>query len=260
LGVFLTEPARSPYDLSFNLFGFPVRVHPGFFVLPVVFGGSAAGAAENPGVLILIFMMVFFVSILVHELGHSLALRYFGVPSRIVLYWMGGLAIHENSAWGGRQLTPNQQIVVSLAGPLAGFSLAAVVVGVVLALGGTLVFQVLGMFPMLTGNWTGTAIESNSSLQILFGVALFCNIVWNLLNLAPVLPLDGGRVCQELCTKADYSNGMRNALMISMIAGGLIAFLGFMSRDNFVGIFFALLAISAWMTLQQISGRGRGVW
>ena len=80
--MLLAEPGKSHYDFSFNIFGFPVRVHPGFFILPVVFGASGAGQAENPGAMILIYIIVLFVSILVHELGHAIAFRYY----RCLLY------------------------------------------------------------------------------------------------------------------------------------------------------------------------------
>ena len=259
--MILTEPRNSPYDLSFNFLGFPVRVHPGFFVLPVIFGSGSLEGSDNPGVVVLIFIMAFFISILVHELGHAVALRYFGVPSRIVLYWMGGLAIHDTGGWGSQQrLTHNQQIVVSLAGPASGFMLAALVVGIVFALGGSITFYWDRIFPMLIPVFSDTAIDGNIHLKMLFYVMLFCNIVWNILNLAPVIPLDGGRVVQEMCVKADYSNGLRYALTISVVAGGLIAFMGFSFGDSFIGIFFALMAISAWMTLQQMMGRGQGRW
>ena len=63
-----------------------------------------------------------------------------------------------------------------------------------------------------------------------------------------------------MCIKADYNSGIRNSLMISVGAGAVIAFMGFSIGDRFVGIFFALMAISAYMTLQQMSGRGQGRW
>ena len=74
----------------------------------------------NAGVGILLVIVLFFVSVLIHELGHTLAFRYFGVPSYIVLTWMGGLAVPgSGNIWGrqsSRSLDSNQQIVVSLAG------------------------------------------------------------------------------------------------------------------------------------------------
>ncbi|MGI9516153.1 MAG: hypothetical protein ACR2NP_03830, partial [Pirellulaceae bacterium] len=186
--MFLNEPARTSYDFSFNLFGFPVRVHPGFFVLPFVFGAQfAQGGAQNAGVVVLIFIMVFFVSILVHELGHTFALRYFGTPSHIVLYWFGGLAIH-GTGWGSqKRLSSNQQIVVSLAGPFAGFALAGVFAVAVIALGGQLVFMWSGLFPIVFPDLQETALAGNQSMGIFIYVGLFCNIFWNILNLAPVL-------------------------------------------------------------------------
>jgi len=259
--VFLNEPPKSHYDFSFNLFGFPVRVHPGFFILPLVFGAGAAGQASNPGVLILIFAMVFFVSILVHELGHAFALRFFGVPSRVVLYWMGGLAIHESGGWGGQtSINPDKQIVVSLAGPFAGFALAAITVGIIFALGGDVQFGWQGLFPQAVPDLSETSLAGNESMFHLFWITLFCNIVWGVLNLAPVLPLDGGRVCEQLCIKSNYQTGLRTALMISVVAAAIIALAGFAFKDNFIGIFFAIMGISAWMTLQQMMGRSQGRW
>lgn len=258
--MFLNEPPSTAYDFSFNLFGFPIRVHPGFFVLPVVFGAGLAGSAPNPGVVLLIFAIVFFVSILIHELGHSIALRFFGVPSRIVLYWFGGLAIHESGFGNHRRLNNDQSIVVSLAGPLAGFGLAAILVGIIYAMNGSISFQMNGMFPMLIPDMSQTAVAGNQSMILLFWIGLFCNIVWGVLNLAPVLPLDGGQVCREVCLKFDSHNGLKTALMISVGAAAVIALIGFSTRDSFMGIFFAFMGISSYMTLQQMSLRGGGRW
>jgi len=72
-----------------------------------------------------------FVSILVHELGHAFTMRYFGQDARVVLYMMGGLAIPESSPWrassGRRVRGPLSQILISAAGPGAGFLLAGLV-------------------------------------------------------------------------------------------------------------------------------------
>ena len=115
--MFLSEPKRTGYDLNFSLLGFPCRVHPAFFILPLLFGRSFVGGANpvNTGVGLVLIAALFFVSILVHELGHAIAFRRFGIDSRIVLYWMGGLAIPDSgNPWGGRSnsrsLTSNQQL------------------------------------------------------------------------------------------------------------------------------------------------------
>jgi len=259
--VLLSEPQKSPYDFSFNAFGFPVRVHPGFFILPLVFGAGSAGSGGNPGVIVLIYCMVLFASILVHELGHAIAFRIYGVRSRVVLYWMGGLAIPETSGWGAQpQLTPRQKIIVSVAGPLAGFVLAALLVGIVFAVGGKLAFGWMGMFPMVIPDLNATSLAGNMPLAILFGAGLFFNLIWGAVNLVPVYPMDGGQVARELCTLADYQNGLRNSLVISVVVAAILAFLGFATRSQFVGILFAVLGVQSWMTLQQMFGRGRGRW
>ena len=95
----------------------------------------------------LIFAIVVFVSILVHELGHALAFRRYGTASRIVLYHFGGLAIPEESPWGESQWRlsddrpERNEIVISLAGPVAGFLLAAVVIGAVRLAGHKLLWE-----------------------------------------------------------------------------------------------------------------------
>jgi len=98
--------------------------------------------APNTGVALLIVTLVFFVSILFHELGHAWAFKFYGIDSRIVLHWMGGLAIPESNSWrgGGRpaNLTPMQQVVVSIAGPLANVALAIAMLGIGIAIGGKL--------------------------------------------------------------------------------------------------------------------------
>ena len=70
--VLLSEPGKTAYDLKFNLLGFPCRVHPAFFVLPVLFSRSfVSGNEMNVGLGVIIIAAVFFLGVLVHELGHT---------------------------------------------------------------------------------------------------------------------------------------------------------------------------------------------
>ena len=78
----LAEPNRTPYDLNFRLFGFPVRIHPLFWLGAVLLGGWTFDLGLEYAA---IWVAVVFVSILVHELGHAIAFRTFGVDSHIVL-------------------------------------------------------------------------------------------------------------------------------------------------------------------------------
>ena len=80
--LLLGEPQPTAYDLNFNVLGFQVRIHPLFWLLALIF--SSGGGRPDPS-LILIGIPAILVSILVHELGHALAMRYYGQNARIVL-------------------------------------------------------------------------------------------------------------------------------------------------------------------------------
>src|SRR5262249_39113976 len=151
--VFLLEPDPTPFDLRFRIFGVPVRVSPWFWVLSAVLGWRFF---DRGGVGLLgLWVGCVFVSILIHELGHVAAFRWFGVPSHVVLYPFGGLAIptHEPPHRSDR-------IIVALAGPAAQLVLYALVrVADVTLLGGE------GQSPLL-----GVAV----------GMLLFINLYWPL--------------------------------------------------------------------------------
>ncbi len=119
--MLLGHVQETPYDLRFSMFGIPVRVHPLFWVVAAVF--TWVPQQMN---LVLVGIGCMFVSILVHELGHALTAMKFGWPPHIVLYYLGGYASYTPS-YGH---TPQRSILISLAGPGAGFLLYGIVCGV----------------------------------------------------------------------------------------------------------------------------------
>ena len=96
--MLLGEPAPTQADLHFRIFGFPVRVHPLFWVVTVLLGlQGRADPFET-----LVWVGVVFVSILVHELGHATLERTFGGHPWITLYSFGGLAsCNDGDAFAG---------------------------------------------------------------------------------------------------------------------------------------------------------------
>ncbi len=258
----LSEPGTTPYDLNFDFLGFPCRVHPAFFVLPILFGAGLGGPEMNAGVGILLMAVVFFVSILVHELGHALAFRKYGIPSRVVLYWMGGLAIPESGGWGSRtrSLTPEQQVVVSGAGPAAGFLVALLATLIFVALGSTVSLDWMGPMPMPKFTLKADSLLANNEpLRILLLMFVIVNIFLNLLNLLPVYPLDGGQISRQLFIKADPWGGIRNSMMLSIGVAVFAAVIAFKFNDRFIGIFFGFMAWQNYQTLQQ-GGNPRRPW
>jgi stage IV sporulation protein FB len=245
------QPPPTQYDLRFSLAGIPVRVHPLFWLIAVLFGFSA------DLIQLLIWVLVVFVSILMHELGHALAMRYYGQPSRIILHFAGGLTVPEPVAWGSRwanvALKPNQEIFISLAGPGAGFLLAALVAVAVTISGGSILTNWLfGIIPL---PMAAMLPIGGRVVSLFVTMLLWVNIFWGLINLLPVYPLDGGNVSRYLLLKADPIDGVSKSLWVSVIAGGLAAVAGLLVfRSIYMALLFGLLAFQSYQSLQ---GRAR---
>ena len=242
-------PPLTRYDLTFSVAGIPVRVHPAFWLVAALLGGSG-----NTFLGLLIWVFVVFVSILVHELGHSLAMGSFGQPSYIVLYFGGGLAVRERSLWGDSVLGRRQNILVSLAGPFAGFLFAGLITAAVAAAGGvTHISLLFGIIPIPQAFFPSGA----KALNLLVFYSLSVNVFWGLFNLLPVFPLDGGQVARHVMTGIDPWDGYRNSLWISVVTGALIAFVSlFLLKSVYIAFLFGFLAIQSYQSLQGQYGRG----
>lgn len=260
--MFLTEPGRTAYDLNFSLFGFPVRVHPAFLILPLLLGaGLLQDPNTNAGVMLVLLIIIFFVSILVHELGHAVAFKYFGQASRIVIYWMGGLAIPDQGGniWSQQRraaIGSNQQIIISLAGPCFGLLLAGLIVGLIYLFGGKLIYVPGNLLPWSVDLKDSIFAESAqvTTIQTVLFVSLFVNVVINVLNLVPVYPLDGGQVARQVFLKFDSYNGIRYSMIFSIVFAILIALFTLNVGQSFAALFFGFMAWSNYRTLQQMSG------
>ncbi len=265
--MFLSAPGKTPYDMNFTILGFPCRVHPAFFILPVLFSQSFLQSFDvNAGAGVLIVAAVFFIGVLVHELGHTLAFRHFGIESSVVLYWMGGLAIPGGGtgSWKGgrtRSLKPNEQIIVSLAGPVAGLLLAAFFVAILFAITGELSVRWFGPFPLPQYDTTGTILADSSSLHMFIFVNIVINVVLNIFNLLPVFPLDGGQIARQLFVKADPWAGVRKSVILSMCVAVFVALYSMKQGDTFLAIFFGFMAWSNYQSLTMgAGGGGRRPW
>ena len=235
------------YDLNFSIAGIPVRVHPLFWLVALLLGSSGA-LIQIP-----IWIIVLFASILIHELGHAFALRGFGVNSQIVLHFAGGLTIPEAAPWGSGWArvspSPNQEIVISLAGPFTGFIFASLVMLGVVASGGTLITsKLLGFLPLPL---TALMPFGGTVLSIFVTMLLWVNIFWGLINLLPVFPLDGGQVARNILIQVDPRDGVRKSLWVSVVTGGILAILGLIAfRSVFMALLFGFLAFQSFQALQ----------
>ncbi len=206
---------KSTKGFTFNLFGFPVHVDPFFFLLAAILGGSRADLTRMA-----IWIGVVFVSVLAHELGHAFIGRQYGLHPAIELYTGGGLTWWQSS----RPLSHFEEFSVSLAGPAIGL-----VVG--------------GMGWMLQRNIPLS--ESTRNLHIILLELLWINIVWSLLNLLPMLPLDGGNIMRVIVQKIRGYRDERLPLMIS-IGTGVIIFLAALSYGSLWG-----MMLCGWFTYRN---------
>jgi Zn-dependent protease len=152
-----------------KIFGVPTKVEGSFFVLTAFLAFSRLSVP----LLLVEWMVLVLVSVFLHELGHALAARSFGLSPSITLYSMGGL-----TSWpSAENLSPPRDIVISLAGPLTGL------------LVGGLVFMLSPLF---------VRPGAPNLLLVAYYDILWINVGWGLFNLLPMLPLDGGNVLRAL--------------------------------------------------------------
>lgn len=263
----LQAPPPTPYDLNFNCLGFPVRISSWFWLGAVLFGFSFTRsldqrfAESSPGQLplMLVWTACLLLSILIHELGHALAFRRYGIESSIVLYHFGGLAIPNHSSFGGASsgdLTPKQDMWVSFAGPLLQIASAVVITAVVKALGYGLSYTddewvySMNLWPidLIPGFVDGEPLDS-PGLYALLTFYLVPSFLWSLLNLVPVFPLDGGQICQSIVEIQGRPRTL--SLQISLATAAIIAAYGFTNGQTYLGFMFAMLGITNYQLLQQ---------
>jgi Zn-dependent protease len=220
----LGMPEPTPYDLRFRFLGIPVRVHPLFWLIMALLGPTEH--PFNPQST-LIWVACGFFSVLVHEFGHALMSRLFHCPPAIVLYGMGGLCYSDTE----RQ-TPWQRLAVLISGPGAGFLLLGVVV-------------LVGVFANRLQSF-GTVGD-----RVFFDLVLM-NLVWNVVNLFPIWPLDGGQMLGVALSMVNRRNGMRWAHVVALLTAGIFALLAFQYGSPFLGIFFAYFAVINYQVLQSL--------
>jgi stage IV sporulation protein FB len=245
-------PDRSAGELRFRLFDIPVRVHPWFWLTTLMMG-----ATDDVG-LVLIWVGVCFVSILVHELGHVIAFRSFGVRAEAVLYAWGGLAVPDRSP----RKSTFAEVVISVAGPAAGFLLAALVIAAA-SFAGAKIFFGFEMFVIPTVRATllpaGEAFDDRSLYywNVILNDLLYVNIYWGLVNLLPIYPLDGGRVSRALFEHRDPNRGIRRSLLVSAIVAAAVAVLGLATKSMYLLIMFGVLAAGSatmWEAQRRFTG------
>lgn len=229
--------------------GIGVYLHFTFVLLPafVVFsrlndGGDWRGVAHD-----LIVLATLFGIIVLHELGHALTARRYGIQTRdITLLPIGGVARLERMPED-----PRQELVVALAGPAVNVVLATlcfvgllVVVGVA-AFTGAIESSRQVLFWLFSSQEQAGGVEQFSAIgaRFLFEM-LFLNVLIVLFNMLPAFPMDGGRVLRALLAmKMDYVRATQTAATIGQGMALLFVLLAWFAHNPFL----VLIAFFVWM-------------
>lgn len=206
--------------VRFSIFRIPVTIQPFFWAAMGILGFFInQNRPDQVPVFVLLFMLAGFVSILIHELGHALTGRAFGAYTEIVLHGFGGFAVFPQA-----RFTRPQSFLVTLAGP----ALQAVV-----GIGVAVLAKRYGTGPNL---FSATLIHYFT----------FISVYWAIINLIPVIPLDGGQIMVSLLGP----RRMRLALHISIGVAVVAAVLLLVFRGGIMMPLF--LASFAWQNFQML--------
>jgi Zn-dependent protease/CBS domain-containing protein len=207
--------------------GIGVFVHFTFFLLIFVLGisyfaqGGMSAALHGVGLILVLFAIV-----VLHELGHAMAARYYGIRTKdIILLPIGGVARLERIP-----REPVQELVVALAGPAVNVALAIL------------------FFLLLKA--TGRSLLPDQNLaETGFLAALFgANIGLALFNMLPAFPMDGGRVLRALLAmQMDYVRSTRVAASIGQGMALLFGLWGLFGG----GPMLMLLALFVWIGARE---------
>ncbi|MBE0410545.1 MAG: site-2 protease family protein [Anaerolineales bacterium] len=217
----------------FRIRGIDIKVHL-TFVLILVWAAYRWSAITGEGIQGALFgvvaILLLFVAVTLHELGHSFQALKFGVKVRdITLMPMGGLARLEEMPD-----KPEQELRIAIAGPLVNFAIVAVLFALGVLLQTRAVISLQELYTSLGQvSWNG-----------MLAYLTMANLVIGVFNLIPAYPMDGGRILRALLAmKIDYGKATSIAVSVGQGLALLLGLWGFMSGTWTL----VLIAILVWM-------------
>lgn len=185
-----------------KFFGIDLYVHGTFWLLPliVLFSGLMSGGSLEAVGGELVFLFAVFGCVVLHEVGHALAARAYGIGTRdITLYPVGGVASLESMPE-----KPGREIAIALAGPAVNIVIAAALFA--------------GLF---AGNMVSPLTPGPSQTWVVndFAVKLLAaNLVLAIFNLLPAFPMDGGRILRAaLATRMNRVKATEAAIAVGSV-------------------------------------------
>lgn len=221
-----------------KFFGIPIRLHFTWFIIFILITATLIAYLPVPGPYVLWYRIVsgmiasllFFLSILVHELAHSLIAIKNNIPVKdITLFVFGGVSRITKEA-----NRPIIEILIALVGPLASIVIAGIYLGIYFALSGV-----------------------DTLLATLAQWLAYINALMAMFNLIPGFPLDGGRILRSIIwhNTGSYIRGTYTATVVGrvigyiFIAGGIVIMLAPNSWFNGLWIGLWLLFIGSFLEI-----------
>jgi len=231
-----------------RIFGIPTRIHASFALVLLWIGISTWSAAHSGAAVVfgLVFALAVFACVLLHEFGHALVARRFGIGTRrITLLPIGGVAELERSP-----SDPRAEMWIAAAGPAVNFAIAAA----------------LGLIGAGFGLLGGAGVVS-----VVFSGLVWANLMLGLFNLVPAFPMDGGRVFRAWAARrygrlraTEYATKLGRALAVGFGLWGLFggnpvlvlvaAFVWFAAGRELAGV----RQQAAWDTVQHAQAHHHG--
>lgn len=211
----------------FKVFGIQLAVHASFVLLLVYAGfeGWQDGGGWMGVLVSVVLTLAFFVCVVLHELGHSLTARRYGIQvPRILLMPIGGMA-----EFASIPREPGHEFLITIAGPLVNFAIVLIL------------WAAVGLPPGLPFH-----PAFDDSFRGLWQLLLYWNGVMGLFNLLPVFPMDGGRIFRAvLASRLPYLQATWWAVMVGRVLA--VAFIGW-------GIYADHLMLAVLFTFILVAG------
>lgn len=200
----------------------PIHIFPFFWLLILMIGWLNSSSILGT----VIWAAVILLSVLIHEYGHALTARLFGQEAEINLVGLGGLTKRH-----GPKLARWQEFLIVLNGPIAGFLLFIIA------------YQLLSVVG-----------EKKSILFYALQIAINVNLFWTILNLVPVLPLDGGHLLRILLEGAFGVRGLKIAFFVSIVLATVMGLYFFLLQQILMGALFFMLAFESYRAWADVKG------
>lgn len=256
---------QTQYDLRFSLFRIPIQIHPFFWLIAIWFSPFSRSSSNEMRVWmvgLIAWVLAFLISFLVHELGHALILKkVFGASPWIGLYGFMGLTFHLPyyrripDRWG--------KILISFAGPAAGFLASALLLICFWLAGCHLDFSFISIgpihlpfvYPIEVYFWRDSPLPYLYFSGWFVYAFVLMTFIWGFLNLLPIQPLDGGNILKEMFLIFSPRNGLIQSLWVSCICAGALCLISIQERLFFTAAFCGYFAFQNYQQIQFNSKR-----